>query len=83
MPMALWRILLKAQAQPDVDLTCDECLAILNYLAEEEVDGASRESVRQAAYKHLARCPGCREHYLHWLRQLEAGRALGHNDREG
>ena len=60
MPTALWRILLKAQAEPDAALTCDECMAILNCLAEEAVDEASLDAIWQAVSKHLARCPGCR-----------------------
>ena len=75
MPTALWRILLKAQAEPDAALTCDECLAILNYLADEAVDEASLDAIWQAVNKHLARCPGCREQYWRWLRQWEAKRA--------
>jgi hypothetical protein len=81
--MTLWRILLKAQAEPAVTLTCDECLAILNYLVHEVWEGTTRESVRQAVRKHLARCPGCREHYQRWLRQLETGRPLKRNHRKG
>lgn len=81
--MTLWQILLKAQAEPAAALTCDECVAILNYLAYEILDGTAGESVRQAALKHLARCPNCREHYQRWLRQFEAGRLLKHNRRKG
>lgn len=43
--MPLWNILLKAQARPDIPLTCDECLAILNYLVL-AIDDAGRESTR-------------------------------------
>jgi hypothetical protein len=68
--MTLWRILLKTQAQPDARLTCDECIAILDYLADQAARGADLESVRQAVQKHLARCPDCREQYDEWLKEL-------------
>ena len=42
--MSLWRILLKARAQPDASLTCDEFIAVLDYLA----DQATREGVLRA-----------------------------------
>ncbi len=70
--MSLWRILLKSQAQPDTPLTCDECFAILDYLADQAARGADAASLRQAVQKQLARCPDCREQYGEWLRELES-----------
>ncbi len=81
--MTLWRILFKAQAQSDAELTCDECFAILNYLVDQQAIGdSSLESVWRAVNQHLARCPDCREHYSHWLRQLEDKRTLERSDKE-
>ena len=82
MSLALWRILLKAQAEPDAPLTCDECLAILNCLADEAVDEAGLDTIWQAVNKHLARCPGCREQYWKWLRRWEAKRARHAREKE-
>ncbi len=79
--MPLWNILLKAQARPDIPLTCDECLAILNYLVL-AIDDAGRESIRQALYRHLAHCRACFEHERHRLRQLEPGLAIEQDDRQ-
>jgi hypothetical protein len=70
--MPLWRILLKAQAQPEAPLTCDECIAVLDYLADQAIRGVNLDSLRQAVHKHLSRCPDCRAEYLKWLRELEA-----------
>ena len=70
--MTLWRILLKTRAPTDAPLTCQECIAILDYLADQAAQGADLESVRQAVQKHLARCPDCREQYDKWLRELES-----------
>ena len=70
--MTFWQILLKTQTSTDAPLTCDECIAILDYLADEAAQGADLESMRQAVQKHLARCPDCREQYHKWLRELES-----------
>ena len=70
--MSLWRILLKAQAPPAASLTCDECIAVLDYLADQATRGVDRDSLRQAVHKHLSRCPDCHAEYLRWLRELEA-----------
>ena len=70
--MSLWRILLKAQTQLEASLTCDECIAVLDYLADQATKGADLEGLRQAVRKHLSRCPDCRAEYLKWLRELEA-----------
>jgi len=70
--MSLWRILLKSQARPDIPLTCDECFAILDYLADRAARGADVASLRHAVQKQLARCPDCREQYGEWLRKLES-----------
>ncbi len=70
--MTFWRILLKTQAPTDTPLTCDECIAILDYLADQAARGADLESLRQAVRRHLARCPDCRKQYVEWLRELES-----------
>jgi uncharacterized protein with PIN domain len=72
MSSPLWKILLKIrQTQSYAPLTCDECFAILEYLADQAARGTSWETLHQLAREHLARCPGCRE--VHWrrLRELE------------
>lgn len=70
--MTFWQILLKTQVPTDAPLTCDECIAILDYLADQAAQGADLEIVRQAMQKHLARCPDCHEQYDEWLRELES-----------
>ena len=51
---------------------CEDCIAILDYLADQAARGADPESLRQAVQKHLARCPDCHEQYHEWLRELES-----------
>jgi hypothetical protein len=70
--MTLWRILLKTQAQPDAPLTCEDCIAILDYLADQAARGADLDRLRQAVQKHLGRCPDCYEQYREWLKELES-----------
>lgn len=72
MSSPLWRILLKLrQTGWDTPLTCDECFAILEFLAEEAARGTSWKVIHQMAREHLALCPDCREHHLGRLRELE------------
>ncbi len=72
-PLPLWQILVRSlQNAPDRDLTCDECFAVLEYLADSAVAGADPDRLRRSARRHLAHCPDCREHHLRRLRELEA-----------
>lgn len=52
--------------------TCDECFAILEYLADTAAAGGDSEALRQAARRHLTQCPNCREHHLRRLQELES-----------
>ena len=54
-----------------MSLTCDECFAILEYLALEALDGAEEEKLEAALRRHLEMCPDCREHHLKRLQKLE------------
>ncbi|MGD9092798.1 MAG: hypothetical protein PVF74_08105 [Anaerolineales bacterium] len=62
-------------AEPDrarsLSLTCDECFAVLEYLAMEAMNGAKEMLLKRALQKHLEMCPDCREHHLERLRLLE------------
>lgn len=71
MEIPLWQILAKASQQPARPLTCEECLVVLEYLADRLLEGAEMDNVRAAARRHLAQCPGCRETRLHRLDVLE------------
>ncbi len=58
MGLALWELLLSTLHNDDeTPLTCDECFAILMYLAERATDGADSDRLRTAVLLHLARCP--------------------------
>jgi len=68
----LWQILTPAAHSPNTTLTCDECFVALEYLADRINAGADLQVVWQAAQRHLARCPDCREHHLQRIRELES-----------
>jgi hypothetical protein len=72
MPLPLWKVLFKfSQTQPTATVTCEECYMILDYLADQAARGADWPGLLRTAREHMARCPGCREHYLQRLRELE------------
>lgn len=69
---ALWEILRAANDPHDYrTLTCDACFAILEFLADCAIAGASREAIFAAAQKHLARCPDCRIEFAQRIEMLE------------
>ena len=68
----LWQILAASHISgPDSALSCDECFAALEYLADCAVSGADPALVLESARHHLERCPHCRQHHLRLLRELE------------
>ncbi len=67
-----WQTLVAADSGENIVLTCDECFAILEYLAGEAAEGADLQTLYQAAQRHLAHCPDCRTHHLQRLRDMEA-----------
>ena len=69
----LWWLLLKARSGgSDVELNCDDCFLILEYLADMQQNlSADFEFIRDLARKHLTCCPDCHGLYQKRLRQLE------------
>lgn len=74
-----WQTLVAADSGENLALTCDECFAILEYLAEEAAEGADLQTLQKAAQHHLTQCPDCREHHLKRLIELEAQLAAHKN----
>ena len=69
---SLWQILISVKESRNVDtLTCDECFAFMEYLAEEASSGAEENTLQIAIRQHLAKCPDCHEHHLKRLEVLE------------
>lgn len=60
----LWRIWLEITGISHLtSLTCAECYAVLEYLADADLAGIDHETLFQAARQHLADCPDCQEFY--------------------
>jgi len=53
----LWQVLSVAQPGRDTTLSCDECFAILELLAEAAAAGAHAQTLREAVQRHLTHCP--------------------------
>ncbi len=70
----LWRLLMAATSQQEgVTLSCDDCFAIMEYLADMHARiGISLKLLRLMAKNHLSCCPDCRQYYRQRLEQLES-----------
>ncbi len=70
---SLWQMLLAvAMLQKEKPLTCDECFAILDYLADiVDMTNVDQEMLQKVTRKHINRCPGCRDRYLERLQKWE------------
>ena len=69
----IWQILTDA-AEPgnDITLSCDECFAIMEHLADEAAKGMELEMIHRAIRRYIAHCPDCTEHHQQRLAELEA-----------
>ena len=69
----IWKLLIAFSEPEQVDeLTCDECFNVLEHLAGEAMRGIEVELLRKVVHQHLEHCPGCREHHIKRLDELEA-----------
>jgi hypothetical protein len=69
MTLQLWELLIeRGETRP---LSCLDCLAVMELLALGLESGVDRAALENAAWEHLARCPGCREKLATLLDELE------------
>ena len=69
----LWQLLLDtAVTHPPQSLTCADCFAILEYLADISQESSAIPNLIQRARQHLAACPDCQTYYQKRLDELEA-----------
>ena len=69
----LWKLLLEsAGIGRNTSLTCSDCFAILQYLADASITGVDRMVLLGAARQHLNKCPDCQEYYQQRLDELES-----------
>ena len=53
-------------------MTCDECFAIMEQLADEAIEGLDSEMIHHAIQRSIAHCPDCTEHHQQRLAELES-----------
>ncbi|MCP4424538.1 MAG: hypothetical protein GY803_08615 [Chloroflexi bacterium] len=69
----LWKLLWQtAVPNNDLSLTCADCFAILEYLADISSNHNNRPALLQKARSHLTNCPDCHAYYEKRLQELEA-----------
>jgi hypothetical protein len=65
-PRPLWRLLaLASESEKPVELTCAECLALLEYDAELLEAGAPVDQIRPSIMRHLSLCSACQAYNVY------------------
>ena len=71
MSRSLWQLLIDTVSSDSIPLTCDECVAVMEYLAELGASGLNEGSLLAAAERHLAACSDCFPDFVQHLEKLE------------
>jgi len=72
----LWKLLLLVNdSKKDVHLTCEECIAVLEYDADRLAAGADPAEIRPSINRHLALCSSFSSQLEDWLEDLEGSLA--------
>jgi hypothetical protein len=72
----LWQLLLLTRdSKKSAQLTCEECIALLEYDAELLINGADLDDVRPAVSYHLSLCSECQAKIDEWLGRLDVAQA--------
>lgn len=73
MSTPLWKLLIKIKDfETNEALSCSECFAVLELLAEAARMGIDLDRLEQLAREHIAKCPECQDQFKKRLDQLEA-----------
>jgi hypothetical protein len=81
MARPLWELLLLArESKETLALTCEECIALLEYDADRLAAGANPAEIHPSVSRHLALCSSCTSQLEDWLDNLEE--SLVHDYRE-
>ena len=68
----MWRLLvLASESEKPVELTCAECLALLEYDTDLLEAGAPLDQIRPSIMRHLSLCSACQTYYDSQLKTLE------------
>ena len=72
MSSQLWEVMIKLEATRTRDsLTCPECFAVIELLAEGASLGVEYEQLEALVRDHLSQCSDCRDALLAQLERLE------------
>jgi predicted anti-sigma-YlaC factor YlaD len=72
MSSQLWEVMVKLEeTRAEESLTCPECFAVIELLAEGASLGVEYEQLAALAREHLSQCSDCREALLAQLERLE------------
>jgi len=72
MTRPLWQLLILAQnPNEDINLSCEECFALLEYDADRLAAGAIPSEIDSSVTKHLRLCTGCRTQLNEMIENLE------------
>lgn len=67
-----WQILLIIiENNEQESLTCDECTAMMEYLADRAIEGANLNELKIAAFSIFRFCGACKNHYQKHIQELE------------
>lgn len=71
-PLPLWKLLLQTTTSEQIkELTCADCFAILEYLADLDDLGSEQQILLKSVRQHINACPDCRDYYQRRLIELE------------
>jgi len=77
---SLWQLLLLTRnASMPVQLTCEECFALLEYDAELLTSGVNPDEIRPAVNRHLSLCSACPAKFDKWLEELDGVQSHPHS----
>lgn len=69
---SLWELLIITRdAIKPIQLTCEECFALLEYDADLLTAGVGFETIRNLIGRHLVSCQKCRLEFDAWLKKLD------------
>jgi hypothetical protein len=72
LPRPFWQVLLIVLGDNQSEkLTCEECTAMMEYLADRAIEGATIEDLKSIANALFRFCTECKTHYQLHIMELE------------
>lgn len=72
LPRPFWQVLLIVLEDNQKEkLTCEECTAMMEYLADRAIEGATIEDLKSTANALFRFCTECKNHYQRHIMELE------------